>query len=384
MSFAYCAHAAEDVARPASAQSPSWTLVQTTAAFNKFEAVFDSPEPSGKRSNDLVPIQLFVPKSSSGPVPCVLVLHYWGATDSRVETNMALDLAKRGVASVIMPLPYHLSRTQPGFRSGEEAITPDPEALTKTMGQSIADIKRTIDLVQARDDIRKDRFGITGTSLGSIVAALAVARDERITDAAFVVGGVDLAHILWHSSRVVKERDILRRKGYTEDKLREALSPIEPAQFLPERKLKNSYVVAAKFDTVIPPVDTEKLIQALGSTQILRLDTGHYGGFFVQKRVQASVATFFATVFEDQPFVAPKSIDAPTIRLGVSMADDLQIAVGLDLIRPANTDAIFATALLSTQGGHLFVGRPLDRGLSVGIVVDAKRPKFGLFWSIVL
>ncbi|MFX9638786.1 hypothetical protein ABTO85_20010, partial [Acinetobacter baumannii] len=79
-----------------------------------------------------------------GPVPVVVLLHYWGAPDTKVEDEIAQLLARRGIAAVAMPLPYHLGRSPMGRRSGELAIVPDPRSLNQTMTQAVLDVQRTI------------------------------------------------------------------------------------------------------------------------------------------------------------------------------------------------------------------------------------------------
>ena len=273
-----------------------------------------------------------------------------------------------------------------GERSGDRAITPDPVKLTATMTQSIQDVKRTVDWIQSRSEFRRDRIGIMGSSLGGIVAALAVGVEPRFTDAAFVVGGVDLAGILWHSSRVVKERDTLRGRGFTEAKLRDALVPIEPLTYLKDHRPRSSYVVAGKYDTVIPNDASRQLIAALDNPAVHWLDTGHYGGFFIQKRVQRSIGEFFEKSFKDEPFVAPTSLNAPTIRLGVTLDfdDGVQIGAGIDLLRPNRANDPFATILFNPSGVQAAIGIELDRGLAIGAFIRPKGVSFGLLWSIVL
>jgi hypothetical protein len=365
---------------------PDWKLIGQEGPAIRYEVEFPSAIASGIEANDRMIVHCYLPPLRQNPVPAVLILHYWGATDHRVEANMARELARRGVAGVVISLPYHIERTPEGFRSGELAITPEPKKLIATMTQSIADIRRTIDFIQSRPEFRKDQIGLTGTSLGSIVGALASGIDARISDVAFVVGGADLAHILWNSSRVVKERDQLRRMGYTESKLSSELEVIEPSVYLAKRKPANAFVVGARFDTVIPPADTVKLIEALDAKHTLWLDTGHYGGFFIQKKVQQTVAQFFQSSFRGEAFTAPDSLNAPTVRLGVSILpnEDFQLAVGLDLFRPAKNGDLLGTALVTPGGFQLFLGTQIDRGFSLGAVATSKKVTIGVFWSIVL
>lgn len=336
--------------------------------------------------NNVIPCTVILPGKREGAVPVVIILHYWGATDQRAERNQALDLARRGIASVLMPLPYHLVRTPKGTRSGELAIVADTDALIETMSQCVLDVRRTIDWIETRSEFDRNKIGIAGTSLGSLVAAITSGVDTRLSHGAFVLGGGDLAGILWRSSRVVKQREQFRKDGFTEETLRKKLEPIEPLHYLSNKSLDTSMVIGAKYDTVIPPDATHKLIDRLGTDKTVWLDTGHYGGFFIQKKVQNLVGMYFESEFSGKNYSPPKSLTAPTIRIGVlgDPKDGLQVGVGLDLWRSNSNADFFASALATPSGLRGFVGYRIDKSIAIGATLQLRGVRPGLFWSIVL
>lgn len=371
---------------PPSIEFLPWKEVESDPRSQQFEAAFPSAITTPHPVNNLVPLEIYLPSRRAGPAPVVIVLHYWGATDLRVERNIASGLTQKGIAAVLLTLPYHLTRTPKGSRSGAMAIVPDPEKLKATMLQCVLDVRRTIDFIATHPEFDSKRIGMAGTSLGAIVTALVTGIDDRIHSAAYLLGGVDLARVLWRSSRVVTEREDLRQLGFTEEKLREALTTIEPLNYLATLKPTRTFVVGAKFDTVIPPESTEKLIDALGDPAVLWLDTGHYGGFFVQKRVHREVAQFFSAAFESRPYVPPKRIDAPTIRLGVSLYPErgLQVAVGIDVWKGDKAGNYFANVQFAPRGIQAFLGKRFDRGFALGVFAWSGGFLPGVFWSIVL
>jgi len=364
----------------------AWRLVESDERTQEYAAEFPSALTTGIAVNDTVPVIALLPTRRTGPVPVVVVLHYWGALDLRVERNIASQLNNRGIGAVLVTLPYHLGRTPPGSRSGAMAIEPDPARMIRTMEQSVLDVRRTLDWVEAHPEFDRTKIGLAGTSLGSIVASLTWAIDPRFRAGAFVLGGVDLAHLIWHSSRVVLERDKLRAKGFTEERLRAALAPIEPARYLVDSPARPTFVVGGKFDTVIPSRSTQELISLLKSPEVLWLDTGHYGGFFVQKRVHHEVAEFFEQTFGGQTYRAPDRISAPTLRIGVTLSpvSGLQVAAGLDIWKGNAAGDYFANLQLAPRGAQIFVGRKLDRGLAIGVLGRAGRLAPSLCWSTVL
>jgi dienelactone hydrolase len=337
-------------------------------------------------ANNQVPIHILLPHGQQGPFPVVVVLHYWGAMNRNVERALGQELNKRGIAAVLMTLPYHLERTPQGSRSGELAIQPDIDQLNQTLLQSLQDTRRAIDYIDSRPEFDHNKIGITGLSLGAIVTALVYGVDTRISHAAFVLGGVDIAHILWNSSRVVPQREELRRKGFTEEKLRDALKDLEPGTFLKERQDTDAFVVAARYDTVIPPKSTQELIDDLKQPKISWMNTGHFGGVFVQKRLLDQTCDYFESAFNNTSFEPMSNLGAPTVRLGVEygIGQGMDIGFGADVFSTGKEREYAATLLASPRGLRLFFGRRAGKQLSVGAVLDRRHLSAGVLWSTVL
>jgi acetyl esterase/lipase len=365
---------------------PDWKQVDVTDELTEYEVSFPSAVATPYPNNNVVPVRIFVPIDGKSTHPVVVVLHYWGATDLRPERSLASELSRRGIAAAVMTLPYHLARTPPGRRSGELAIEPDVERLKITTLQSVLDVRRTIDFLVSKKEFDPTRIGITGTSLGALVTALAFAVDDRISGAAFLLGGADFAHIMWSSSRVVLQRDVLRRRGFTEEKLRASLKDIEPLTYLPNRKTGTSFVIGAKFDTVITNESTEDLIRALPNPKVLWIDTGHYGGVFVQRRLMREVANYFGAEFNGSKYVAPENLYAPTLRVGIKAdtGSAFDLAIGLDLLRLDARGEAFASLLLTPRGPTLFAGKRITPVLAIGGFFSFRSTGLGIFWSTVL
>jgi pimeloyl-ACP methyl ester carboxylesterase len=346
---------------------------------------FPTALPSPEEENNSVPIRLLLPLNAREKLPAVIILHYWGASDQKIELAMASDLNRRGIAAVLVALPYHLGRTPKGFRSGQRAIQPDPAALRFTMTQSVYDVRRTIDLLGTLPEIDSSRLGIAGISLGSLVASLSYAVEPRLQSAGFMLGGVDLAHIIWNSSRVVSEREKLRQNGFTENRLRDELASVEPLSYLGQRVRPRAFVIGGRFDTVVPPEDTKKLINALPGTQALWLDTGHYGGAFVQRRIIREIGAFMQAEFGGTEYKAPTRIFAPTVRIAAESSTEypLQVGIAVDLFATPRRDA-FVTLMASPRGPKLFGGFRIEKGVAIGVYGSPKRASFGILWSTIL
>lgn len=330
-------------------------------------------------------LHVFRPESES-PTPVVILLHYWGATDLKAESDLALRLNRRGISAVIVELPYHLQRAPKGTRSGQLAIQPDPARLRQTMGQAVWDVRRTVDWVQSRPEFKADQIGIAGISLGGFVGATCFAVEPRLAAFASVLGGADLAGTIWSSSRLVRERDAMRRAGWREDSLREALKTIEPTTYLRETETRPAYSVAARYDTIVPAASYRALHQALPQSQRLWLETGHYGGFVVQSSVFDSVARFFDVTFDGASFVAPRRLYAPTLRLGAPMnlENGLQVGIGLDFWKSDEAGTAFGSIFWTPKGPQAFIGVKAGSGFAAGVSILPKRTAPAILWSFVL
>lgn len=351
----------------------------------RYNLQFPSAVPSPYPVNDTVPIIYSLPKNRIGTIPLVVILHYYGASDRKLEDALVEALNLRGIATIQTALPYHLSRTPEGTISGELAILPDPDALKSTMIQAISDIRRIVDWTETRDEIDHSKIGITGMSLGAVVSSLAYGVDARFQAQALLLGGADLAHIIWHSSRVVSQRNTLRSMGYTEDSLRTALAPIEPLNYLSPGDQRPSYIVRARYDTVIPAESTKRLKDRLPHAKELVLETGHYGGALVERRLMRSVASFFEQSFSGREFVAPQTFYSPTIRAGILLDPEsgIQLGLGIDFWRSDLNGRYFASAYLTPNGPRGFLGAKLNRDVSIGVMVMPKKTTWGLMWSTV-
>lgn len=362
-----------------------WRMIEEAEFSRVYEISFTSAYTTGVAENDKVRVKCWMPHPPKAPLPSVILLHYLGATDTQMEEGLARRLNDRGIAAFIMPLPYHLSRTPAGKRSGQEAIKPDPAALTATMKQATLDVRRLLDFISERPEFSPTMIGLSGTSLGSIIGSLVFAVDERIKISAFTLGGIDLAHILMKSPIVQVQREELRKKGWTEESLREALLPIEPTQYLkPLGADRRSLVIAAKYDQVIPRSATDKLVAKLETAVKVELSTGHYGGFVVQNRILRTLTSWFDASLRDKDFKAPRSLDAPTLRIGVAYNPEssAQVALAFDVWRSG--DRFFAAPMITPKGIQGFFGASLTREASIGVSVTGRRTTWGIYWNYIL
>jgi hypothetical protein len=362
-----------------------WSEESENEYSREFSAVFPSSVLTKVPQNNTVKLRLFIPTEKPAKVPCVLILHYWGATSLRFERALALELASRGIAAAIMPLPYHLGRNSPGASSGSEAIVPDPAAMRQMVTQAVGDVSLSLQAVRLHPEI-EGVIGLVGTSLGAIIAGSSYALESDLPSAAFILGGANLASLVFDSSLTASVRRQLIAKGIPETALAAELAPIEPTNLLRGRKHGQTLLFKAQYDTVIPPKSTMALQQSLESPTVLELSTGHYGGVIIQGRIIKETARFFEAVAAKTRYVAPTSLSGPTVTVGfLSLASGRQsVVAGVNLLSLDSNQKRFLQLLVTPQSPVLFIGQEFLEHVSFGIAITPKRATFGLKWSVVL
>ncbi len=78
-------------------------------------------------------------------------------------------------------------------------MTEDPKLFLGAIRQAGEDVRRTVDLLSSRPEINPQRIGITGISLGGIIAASAAGAEPRLYRAGLILAGGDVLAIIRHA-----------------------------------------------------------------------------------------------------------------------------------------------------------------------------------------
>lgn len=127
---------------------------------------------------DRVAAHLFLPRGATGPVPGVLCLHQTTAIGKDEPAgrgglpnlHYALELARRGFVT--------LAPDYPGF--GDNRTDAYALGYASTTMKGIWNHMRALDLLQSRPEVRGDRLGCIGHSLGGHNTLFLAAFDERV------------------------------------------------------------------------------------------------------------------------------------------------------------------------------------------------------------
>ena len=243
---------------------------------------FPSPVRSGSAANDVVSGELFRPLR---PVrgrqhPAALVFHIIGPGDFfLLERQQCRTLAEHGVTALYFHLPFYGRR---GGADGPYAMLTSPALFRQSLSQALADTRRAVDVLLSFPDVSPAKLGAVGVSLGSLMAANALAADTRLTRGMMILGGGDLPAII--NNQVPETRAIRRFLAAMPEPQRFAfvqeLLAYDPLTLAPRlRHLARQgrlRMINAERDQVIPPDCSRKLAERLGCTPLWLPGADHY------------------------------------------------------------------------------------------------------------
>lgn len=226
---------------------------------------FPSGRPSGDAENDLVKAELHLPGEGKVGAGAVILHHL--ADDARLERAICGALATRGIAALLVWMPYYGDRGRVAGR--RPLLDADLRMSVRRMRQAVSDARRALAVLGACPEVRGSRVGLLGVSLGAIVGAVAAGVDGAVDRTVLVLGGADLPEILLHPSRETSgARRRIEALGLSREELRSALMPIEPARYACRIGADRALLINAENDRVIPRAATERLRDAIGMPRL--------------------------------------------------------------------------------------------------------------------
>lgn len=279
-------------------------LLSKRAGYRIYRLTYPSPVVTPVEQNNTIPADYYLPTGigpSAPKRPAVICLHILEGNFELVHMTCSV-LASRGIPAVMFKLPYYGERSPPG---GREALASDPKLFVSAISQAFQDVRRTIDVLASRPEVDPRRIGITGISLGGIVAATAAGKEPRLSRAVLILAGGDLRQIIHHARETAVLSEMIRRlpppqRAELERNL-DAVDPLASAAGLRKRATRGKVLmINAAEDQVIPKPCTAKLASALGiADRVIWLEgLGHYTAMAALPRALRTTADFFA---EDLP-----------------------------------------------------------------------------------
>ena len=259
--------------------------------------------------NNAVYMDIWEPESFSS---AVFIVHPWMEKRRGYSEKFALFLSRRSFLSLRMHLPYHLSRTPKGRKSGSLFFTLDLDASLNSFLQSIVDLRTSIDVLKEKYKI--ENIGAVGTSLGAIILLTLIGVDERIKCGVSILGAGDVTDIVAKGIATLPLMISGYRKGLRWRHYRKVHKEFE--EFLKEvkekgvenvvpswkwflydpltyaNKSKNVFFINALFDLVIPLHCAIRTFKAFGNPEIFWLPSTHFTSSFFFPLIERKTLKF--------------------------------------------------------------------------------------------
>ena len=249
----------------------------------------------------------------------MLVLHEWLPNNLKDEFDVATALAKSQIAALVMVEPFSLDRRPIPHVPEAELLSDNVPQMVANIRQCVLDARRSMDWLATRPDIDPNRMGITGISLGGVIAPLVAGVDRRAKIVVAIDGGADVTELVWSSPFLRNIHEKLARHGYTRQSLRTQLAPIESSNWLSGFDPHNGILFNGRYDVFVKPSQARELSHAMGGAPIVWLNTGHYGLVFSLKALNDAGVDFVKSRFMvgAAAYTPPATLPSKTIKLGL-------------------------------------------------------------------
>jgi dienelactone hydrolase len=250
---------------------------------------FPSPVVSKVKENNTVYAEYYRPRGD-GPFPGVIVLDITGG-DQTLSRTIANCLAQNKIAALFVQMAYYGPRRPAGSKM--RLLSTNIPRTMEAIRQTVLDIRRATAWLESRPEIDRRRLGIHGTSLGSMIGALAAEMEPKLSRVSIALGGGGLVDAYYDDPRAAPYRKIWEAIGGTKEKAVRALAPADPLTYAGNLKDHRVLMIAGKRDEIVPPKCTEALWKAAGEPRIIWYDCTHYGAALYFAPIMKEVVKHF-------------------------------------------------------------------------------------------
>lgn len=168
----------------------------------------------------------------------------------------------------------------------------------------VTDVMEGIDWLDTQSFVDRQHIGIIGVSMGAIISSIVAGADPRIKAGVFILGGGNLAGILFSSTEpsVVSLRNRIEDEDdFTPQELRaeveRRLRNVDPLTYAGRLNPSRILMIGAYFDHVIRRKYAMALWKAAGEPSLVMLPTGHYSAALFFNYAQRLALSHFQKVF---------------------------------------------------------------------------------------
>lgn len=290
------------------------TLAEQTPHYSMYAVDYPSPDPDKMfkdiRARYYLPADIASGREGLKPRPAVIVLHILGGNGA-LSNMFCASLASKGIPAIMFYMPVYPDRCPESNRRALLKRADGAELLARALNLSLQEVSRTVDLLRSRPEVNPEKINLTGTSLGGIIGATALAHEPRINKAVLLLAGGNLDKIIGHSHETAEMRQAIDnapadRKAAIDQCFRE-LDPLHGAATLkPMAESGRLLLYNAENDEVVPPECTEEFAEKIGMKGKVKIipGVGHYTAIVVLPQLLGDLAAFFG----DDTVPAPKPI----------------------------------------------------------------------------
>ena len=354
---------------------------------------FPSPVQTPYPVDNVVTGYLFLP-NTPGPHPAVLVEHEWLPVNLNNEYKTAAGIAEGGMIAFLVVQPYSFNRRLTPRVPDVELLSGDVPQMVSAFHQAVLDNRRALDYLSRRPDVDPTRFGVSGISLGGLLAPLIAGVDKRIKVLVTIVGGVDVSDIVSDSFITYGLRPDLLYHGETYDSVKRKMAEIEPSNRLAGFNPANALLFNGRYDVFVSPKSARHLSRDLGGAKIVWIPTGHYGSVLAEKQIEKVGVAFLRSRFglDAAPYTPPSQLAAPTIKIGLIFGGHETVSpmLAYQAVTFGPQQRLSLDGQLTTRGLAIAPSLRLDESNSLGFEFpllhggDFKKPRLFYFFHFVL
>jgi hypothetical protein len=205
----------------------------------------------------------------------VVVAAQWNS-DPGGHIGLCQILARLGIASLRISLPYHDARKPPGLKRADYIVSSNVVRTLQVNRQAVRDFRLALWWLR---DQGYERLGLLGTSLGSCLSYLATAHEPLVRAQALNHVSPFFSDVVWRGLSTEHVRQGL--EGHVDaDELRDLWRPISPWSFVDRLHDKKTLMVYAAYDLTFPVDLSLQLIEEIRrrkfALDVRVLPCGHY------------------------------------------------------------------------------------------------------------
>ena len=220
----------------------------------------------------------YVTPQGEGPFPAVVFMH--GSPGQRVTfLGEAVELAQRGIASVLPDAPFARSPRPPDvdFTDGDPA----------RLSQLVVELRRAVDFLVEQDEVDPSRLGYVGFSWGGSLGANFAAVERRVGSFVLISGVPRLSERL---VEIGEGREIEGLEGYVD-----VIEPYDAVNYLGDVAPNALYLQFGEQDTAPSPEQGQEMMDVASEPKEMHLyDAGHE----LNDEAKADRANWLAQRFE--------------------------------------------------------------------------------------